>query len=302
MARRTRTSFIITRSGYRTAMSMTGAQHGADDQVADTVSEVTREHDWVEPVVRAGWAAKGVVYSLMGLLALSIARQQPAEEDASPEGALSVVLEQPFGRVLLAVLAVGLVLYSCWRVLTVALIRGSDVKDWLERIGYSFSAAFYAVLAVTAGRHALAGRDPERSSTVESLSSSVLGSTFGRVVVGAAGVIVIGVSLYFASKAVRRSFLENLTFEGASEGERHLVTTSGVVGWAGRAVVTFLVGLFVTIAAVQADPSQARGFDQSLRTVASSSWGTSVVLLAAVGLIVYGVYCLLSLRHRELEN
>ena len=274
---------------------------GVDEQVADQVEEVTEEHPHLENVLRVGWASKGVVYLLMGVLALSIARHQPSEEDASPDGALSMVMEGPGGRLLLTVVAVGLVLYSLWRLLTVALVRGTGVKEWLDRIGYTFSAVFYGVLAVIAVLAVLRGNDPKRSSSVEDMSSSLLGSGFGRIAVGLAGLIVIAVAIYFFVKGVRREFLEDLRMAGAPEPERKLVTVSGVVGWVGRAVVTALVGIFLVVAAWQADPSEARGFDLSLRRVAAEDWGTLVVGAGAIGLMVYGAWCFLSLRHQQLD-
>ena len=284
-----------------TAAAPPDESRGVDEQVADQVEEVAREHPHLEKLLRVGWAAKGVVYALMGVLALSIARHQPAEEDASPDGALSIVLEQPAGRLMLGLVAFGLVLYSLWRLLTVALVRGTGLKEWLDRIGYTFSAVFYGVLAWIAVLAVMRGRDPKRSSSVEDMSSSLLGSGVGRVAVGLAGLVVIAVAVYFFVKGVSRKFLEELDMAGTPEAERKVVTASGVVGFVGRAVVTALVGIFVAIAAWQADPSEARGFDLSLRRVASEDWGTLVVGAGAVGLIVYGAWCLLSLRHQQLD-
>lgn len=274
---------------------------GVDEQVADQVEEVAEEHPQLENLLRIGWASKGVVYLLMGVLAISIARHQPSEEDASPDGALSIVMQGPGGRLLLTVVAVGLVLYSLWRLLTVALVRGTGVKEWLDRIGYSFSAAFYGVLAVVALLAVLRGDDPKRSSSVEDMSSSLLGSGFGRLVVGVAGLVVIAVAIYFFAKGVRREFLDDLRMADASEPERKLVTASGVVGWVGRALVTALVGIFLVIAAWQADPTEARGFDMSLRRVAAEDWGAWLVGAGAIGLMVYGAWCFLSLRHQQLD-
>lgn len=275
---------------------------GADAAIATQAESLVRRYPWLESVMRVGWAAKAVVYSLMGLIAVAIARSGRSDEDASPEGALSVVMERTAGRVLLGVLAVGLVLYGLWRVFTVALVRGSGARPWAERVGYGFSAVFYLMLAWTAVRSVLAGRDPERSSTVEDLSSALLGSNAGRVLVGVGGVVTILVSLYFARTAVTRSYRDDLDLDAAGERECHVVDVSGVVGWSGRATVTFLVGLFVTVAAVTADPSEARGFDRSLRRLAEHDPGAWAVLASALGLVTYGVFCLVSLRHRRLTD
>lgn len=278
---------------------------GVAESVADGVDQAVRERPAIETATQLGWIAKGLVYFLMGATAVSIARQQPTDDDASPKGALGQVLEQPGGRILLGVLAIGLVLYCAWRILSVAVIRGHELTDWLDRIGYSFSALFYAVLAFVAGRTALRGSDPGRDNTVERLSRSLMDAGWGRVLVGLAGVVVIAVGLFFiVRKGLMRSFTDDLRGVRDDGGDAIGTTllVSGVAGWIGRGVVTTLVGFFVLRAAIQFDPNDARGFDGALRSVATSSTGSIFVWFCAVGLVLYGAFCLLSHRRRHLED
>jgi uncharacterized protein DUF1206 len=275
----------------------------APNAVANEAQEVVASSPWVEALARLGWGAKGVVYILMGLTAFTVARHEQTDDDASPEGALGQVMQNPAGRVLLAVLSVGLVLYVAWRLLSAALVRGNELNDWLHRIGYVFSAAFYALLAWTAAVSVLRDVRPEDSNAVERLSKSLLGSTFGRWALGALGLVIMVVGVYFiVKKSLGRSFLDELSLGGASEAERRAVTVSGVIGWFGRGIVTLLVGVFVTKAAIEVDTDDARGFDRSLREVATHWLGTFAVATAAVGLIAYGVFCLVSIRHQELKD
>ncbi len=278
-----------------------------ENEVADKVDDTVDEHPWLERVTQVGWLAKGVVYTLMGLTALQIARQDPTEEGASPEGSLGRVADAPGGRFLLGVLTVGLVLYFVWRVLSVAVISGNDLNDWAHRIGYSFSAIFYAALAWTAGKATVSGVEPEESNSVERLSTTLLDSTVGRWFLGAVGIGTMAVGAYFViRKGIQRSFADDL--EGVSDdlaptgNKRTLVLVSGMIGWIGRGFVTILVGFFITRAAVRFDPDDARGFDRSLRQVAGTSTGTMLVLACAVGLIAYGVFCFVSHRYRALDD
>ncbi len=141
--------------------------NGGDNDVADAVEEVVERQPWVETVTRLGWLAKGAVYALMGLTAYTIGRHRPTSDDASPEGALAQVVTNPGGLILLSVLAIGLILYSAWRVLTVLLISGHGPREWAERVGYSFSAAFYALLAFTAIAAVAHGDTPQDSNAIE---------------------------------------------------------------------------------------------------------------------------------------
>ncbi|MGH9132600.1 MAG: DUF1206 domain-containing protein, partial [Ilumatobacteraceae bacterium] len=222
--------------------------------IADEVDEIVATQPWIEAITRVGWAAKGSVYLLMGLTALTVARRRPTTDDASPEGAVGQVIENPGGRVLLGLLAAGLVLYTAWRLLSAALIRGSGLHEWLDRIGYVLSGAFYALLGWIAVRSAVDDVPADDSNAVERLSRALLSSAVGRWLLGALGLVILVVGVYFVvEKSLRRSFLDELSLGAVSAAEREAVTVAGIVGWFGRGVVTVLVGFFVVKAAVESD-------------------------------------------------
>ncbi len=287
---------------------MNDSTSAPEGSVADTVDDVVDEHPWLEKVFQFGWVAKAVVYTVMGLVAIQIARQDSAADgEASPEGSVAAIADAPVGRPLLAVLTIGLVLYFIWRILSVALISGNGAKEWADRVGYTVSAVFYLLLAYTAGKAAFTGVDPEKSNTVERFSRSVMEMTGGRAMVGVAGLVTIGVGAYFAvHKGIQRSFTDDLVGVQPdprnNEPKRSALVIAGVVGWIGRGLVTVFVGFFLIRAAVNFDPNDARGFDQSLRQVAGTGLGSSVVFACAIGLIAYGAFCLASYRFRTLED
>lgn len=282
----------------------TAASSSSGDSVADEVEQTVRRHPLIETLIRQGWFAKGLVYILMGVVAVTFVLLPRAQDQASPEGALGLVSRQPGGRLLLAVFGVGLLLYTAWRVLSVAVIRGSTAKDHLQRVGYSISALFYAFLAYTALRHALRGSEPNDSYSVERLSLSLMTHSWGRALLVAVAVVIVGVAAYFIRKSITGEYVENLRGIGrtwsANHGQQRLVFAAGKVGWFGRGLVTALVGFFIGRSAVRFDPSDASGFDKTLRRVAAGDLGSLFVLVAAAGLITYGLYCLISASRREI--
>ena len=298
--------------GRRTDRDVEDTDSDNVEDVADAVDDAMRDNPFVEKVTKYGWMAKGVVYVVMGLAALQIAGLNPLAErgdqsQASPEGAIGSIAEATYGRVMLAVLAVGLILYSCWRALSVAMIRGKELSDWADRIGYSFSALFYVVLAWSAAKAAISGAQPKDSNSVERFSRMALESDIGRVLLGVAGVVTMAVGAFFiVHKGIQRSFTKHLhgaeTNPADDEPLDAALVIAGIAGWIGRGVVTILVGFFVTRAAVRFDPEDARGFDRSLRMVAGTSTGTILVVACAIGLVLYGVFCFASHSYRSLES
>jgi hypothetical protein len=277
--------------------------HDATEQVSDAVEGAVEEHPWVERAARFGWIAKGVVYGLMGVTAFTIGRRRPTPDDASPEGAVAQLRATPFGTGLIWLLAIGLMLYVAWRLLSVALVRGNDVRSWLDRVGYLFSAIVYAVLAVTAMAAAMQGRDTKDTNTVERLSAWMLSHPVGRWSLLAAGLVVIGVGTFFVlDKGIKRSFVKDLDFGDAPEPERKAIVTAGTVGWVSRGLATGAVGFFVAQAAWRYDADDARGFDNAFRELATHQLGSVAVVLTGLALVVYGVFCALIVRHLELEN
>ncbi len=272
-----------------------------DDAVTRQASDTLQQQPWVKALARAGWVAKGAVYVLMGLTAFALGRGESSDDEASPEGALGQVASSPGGEALLGILAVGLALYAVWRLLSAALVHGGELKDWLDRIGYLFSGLFYGILAFTAGRVILSDTQTGDRNTVEKLSKAMLESSIGRWALLLVGLGVVGLGIYFVvDKGIKQSFLEELSFKGASRQERRLVTIAGRIGWMGRGLVTIAVGFFVAKAAWEVDREDARGFDRALRELATHEQGQYFVIAAGLGLIAYGVFCILSFRHQEL--
>ena len=207
------------------------------------------------------------------------------------------------GSVLLGFLAAGLVLYALWRTLSAGLVRGGELKCWLNRVGYLFSAAFYAVLGVTAFMAIIHSDEPEDGNTVERLSRWLLDSGVGRWALFVAGAATVGIGLYFVvDKGLRRSFRKELDLSDAKPAERRAIMWAGATGWVSRGVVTAAVGWFVLRAAWRAHEAEARGFDRAFRELATSRPGSLAVAVAGVMLIVYGIFCALIVRHLELEK
>lgn len=286
---------------------------GDDDVGVEQAEEFAREHPAVVKFARVGWMAKGIVYGLTGVLALLIVFRSSGgstsagggDQEASQTGAIARIAENSAGVALLWVMAIGLVLYSLWRLASVLLPADNDLHSWATRAGYLVSGATYLLLAWTAITFA---REPSKSgsgeksqdSKVESFTRDFMTNNAGRVLIFAIGAVLIVIAGVFLWKAISASF-ESQLFPGSVGPVSHdLLVVLGRIGWVGRSAMMALIGFFLARAAVSFDPDDAQGLDGSLRKAASSGIGTWLVIAVGAGLLVYGIFCALSAPKRRL--
>ncbi|MER8184934.1 DUF1206 domain-containing protein [Kitasatospora sp. NPDC094015] len=248
---------------------------------------------------RSGFTARGVVYVLVGVLALRIAFGDGGEE-ADRQGALHRIAAQPFGSVLLWVLAAGFAGMTLWRAST-AVFGEAGSKKTGHRLLCAARAVFYAsVCWGTAAYAAGSGGGSDSDAASRDWTASALGLPAGRFLVGAGGLVLLGVGIGVAVRAVQRRFLRKLDTGAMGRRTRSAVTASGVSGNVARGAVFAGAGVFVLVAAVRFDPGQAKGMDDTLRSFAGSAAGPWLLVAVAVGLVLFGVFSFASARWRRL--
>lgn len=255
---------------------------------------------WLGRLGRAGLVAKGVLYGLVGVLAGRIAVGSPGQE-ADQQGAIATVARGPFGSWLLAALAVGFGAYALWRATQAWTDTGDEdgLHGLALRISYLVRALLYGGLAFISGRQVLAGtaigeRDLERSMTAR-----ILQLPAGVAAVTVAGLVLVGVGLYQGWLSVTREFREDL--RAMTEEEHRWVSRLGVAGHAARAVAFSLVGAFLVGSALLRKATEEVGLDGALGELSRRPLGTWLLGAVAVGLLVYGLYCLAEARYGRIR-
>ena len=271
-----------------------------DAELSHAVARQIRDEPWVLAIARAGWVAKGVVYSAIGWSAVKIGLQEPVEADAEYTGIVALLADHPLSRALLAVIAVGLVFYIAFRVLSTVLIDDNDLDAWAHRIAYLFSALTYVTVGWAAAQAVIAGVDPQEGSRVERTSQALLETTGGRWALAVGAIGALGIALYFAYKGLSRRFLRQICTEDIDSGRvRRTIVWTGATGWVGRALLVGAVSVFVLWSAYTADPDEARGLDRTLQELATATWGRILVIVIAVLLMAYSAYCIASARYQD---
>lgn len=287
-----------------------GDQSTDSDVGVERAEEFAREHPAIVKFGRIGWVAKGIVYSLVGVLSLLVgvnARDAGGDatsggQEASQTGAITRIAESSSGIVLLYVVAAGLFIYALWRLMSVLLPADNDVKTWLTRAGYLVSAVTYLLLAWTAFTLARRPRSSGESedARVERFTRDLMNDDLGRAAVFAIGAVLLVLAAVFVWKAVTAHFESQLLPGSVGPVSHQTLVVLGRIGWVGRAGMMALIGFFLVRAAVTFDASEAEGLDGSLRRAASSTIGLVLVVVVGAGLVVFGAFCILSAPKQRL--
>ena len=271
---------------------------------ADEVAEKVGKHPWTERLARFGYAAKGVVYIVVGALA-TMAALGLGGEATGARGAMRSIARQPFGTVMLSIVAFGLVAYVIWRwvqAVTDADDKGTNAKGIALRIGYTGSGLVYAGLAYSAARIVFGARDDGRPSAAKSWTAKLMEFPYGNWLVILAALGVVGYGLYQCYKGYKAKFRKRLKTNEMSERGVRWATRSGRFGFIARGVVFLIVGGFLIQAAWHYDSSKAEGLDGVLQALIQQSFGPWLLGGIALGLVAYGIYMLIEARYRRIAG
>ena len=217
------------------------------------------------------------------------------------QGALRTIAHQPFGQLLMILVAVGLGGYALWRLVHAGFGHGPESSDsTFDRIAAFGSGIVYAGLCVLAVE-LLTGSSGGKaaSGSPHKAAAGVLGWPGGVWLVGAAGVAMIGIALYQGYRGLSRDFLDDSKTEQMSLAMRHFVERIGLIGHVARMVVFGLIGIFLIKAAVDYNPQAAIGVDGALAKLAHQAYGHVLLGIVAAGLIAFAFYSLSDARYRK---
>lgn len=260
---------------------------------------------WMSYLARLGYAVKGVVYVIIGWLAIELAIGHGGKT-TDQRGALQTIAAQPFGKVLLVITAIGLLGYALWSLIQAIFDtegKGTKAKGIISRIGYAIVGIAYGLLAYGAYRLVAGAGSAGQSSTTstQDWTAKLLDLPPGVALVVILGLIVIGVALYMFYRAYKAEFRRYLNFGRTSMRVRDTIVNLGRWGYGALGVVFGIIGIFLIVAALQHNPGQAKGLDSALSTLSSQQpFGTILLIVVALGLIAYGLYSFAEARFRRI--
>ncbi len=252
---------------------------------------------WIERLTRFGYATRGVVFVLVGLVAARAAIGLGST--AGTRGVIRALGRQPFGRTLLALTACGLGGYVLWRFVQAAFDPVYDEdgeSSTIRRLGFLGSGLFYAALANTTARLALNLGSTGGDMRVR-WATWALSLPYGAWLVGGAGAVLMGVGGHAFYRVATARFMRLYPPERRTATRRRI----GRIGLSALGLTLCIIGGFVIVAAVYAEPDAVVGIGGALEVLGRGPYGTILLSGTAAGFVVYGVHCFVLARHRRIR-
>ena len=248
-------------------------------------------------LARAGLTARGVIYLLIGWVAVLVALGHSSQE-ADQQGALQLLADKPYGLISLWLLGIGFAAYALWRLSEAAFGVTGEPNGAGPRLICLARAVIYAGFAYLTFT-VISGSQHSQSRQQQDVTATVMRHPEGRWLVGIAGLIVVIIGLVLVSQGARRKFMKYLQTSQMSPRTRRVVEALGLIGTIARGLVFALAGALVIDAAITHKASESGGMDKALLTLRNQPFGEFLMILAALGLAVFGIYGLCEARWRK---
>lgn len=241
----------------------------------------------------------GLVHIIVAYLAVRVAFGDSGEQ-ADQKGALQEIGGSSFGAVVLWVLTIGLVAYGLWQFMMAAVGYGwvtKKGKRTRRRIASVARGIIGVSLGIYAGRLASgSGGGESGNEGQQEWTAKLMSLPAGRVLVGIVALVVIGVAIAEIRRGIKKSFEQDLDMQDLPTGSQQWVRRLGMIGYIAKGVVLGIVGILLGVAAFQSQPEEAGGLDRALKTLAAQPFGTVALVIVAIGLAAFGVYCFAAAR------
>ena len=253
-------------------------------------------------LVKLGYAVKGGVYGLLGVLALRVAMGDGGRPAGEKE-ALRHVARQSFGDAALLVIGAGLFFYAAWRLVEAVFDpyhAGRTFKGLAQRFAALVSAVGNGFAALTAVQLARGAHDSGKHP--KTLAALALREDWGPALLVGLGCCLALAGLVHLYEAVSARFCDHLDLGRSSRWWRTYVVASGRVGYLARSALFLIIGIAAVRAGQNLDPREVKGLGEALESLTRQPFGPALLAAAAAGLLAYALHLVTTAPIRKLGD
>jgi len=262
---------------------------------------------WVKQLAKFGLYANGTVYILVGALAFMAAFgfQGKTTENAGKQNIFSFLLDQPFGKILVGLVIVGLICYALWRLVQAIMDtdqEGRDAKGLVRRLGYAFSGLVYGGLAFSGIKLLQGNAQSSGGNSQQTLADTLLDKPYGQWLLGLIGLITIGLGIYQIYKGLSGKFLKKIRAAQIKTEWKNTLVRAGKIGYPARGIVWGIIGYLLLKASINANAREAGGTESAFQFLENSTYGSFLLGAVALGLICYGIFMFVRGRYENINT
>jgi Domain of Unknown Function (DUF1206) len=267
---------------------------------AEQLGRKVDNSEWTDRAVRVGMVAYGIVHLTIAWLGIQLALGDNSGS-ASRNGAVTLLARQPFGEVLVWVVAGGMFLLVLWKLLEAFIdyTLEDGAKKALKPIVNVFKAIVYGTLGVTAMRAASGAKSKSKTTDY---TATLMDQPYGRWLVGLVGVAIVGYGAYLAYRGWSEKFLEHLDPQGRSGDAGTAYRMFGKVGYIAKGIAIGVIGVLFVFAAIDHSAKKSGGLDQAMHKVLHQPFGPFLLIAISVGIGCYGLFCFARARHLSAQR
>ncbi|MBU2962984.1 DUF1206 domain-containing protein [Citreicella sp. C3M06] len=248
---------------------------------------------WVVPVMRAGYAARGAVYIIVGGLSLSAAIYGGQAQGTTD--ALSTLRDEPWGIALLWAIAIGMMAYMVWRLIDAAMdleCEGSDAKGLAARAGQAITGLIHGAIGASLAATAMGAGS--QGGGAQTATQKLMAMPWGPYLVMVVGIVTIGAGFYYGYKGIAETYKADIRVTDLTQK----LNPAMKAGFIAEGVVVAIIGGLIFFAGLNHNPGDAGGVGEALSTLRAAPYGAILMGVIAAGLVGFGIENLVEARYR----
>jgi uncharacterized membrane protein YidH (DUF202 family) len=261
----------------------------------------TASSPWIERLARTGLTAKGIVYTVLGVITFRAAFEigGQTDDEASRSGVFQSIKDIPGGPWLLGVLAAGLLCYCAWRFVQALRKRsgGKPIKP-PKRVRYFFSGLAYTGVALSALR--MVGESGSKGDQKQKLAGELLHHRNGQWMAAAAALMLAGIGIYQIYYALSEKYKKHVQDMSRQTNGAGLLLVAGKTGYIARGLVWLILAFLFAKAALHANAGEAGDTGKAF-TFIEQSYGSVLLGALGLGLVAYGIFNFIRVRYERIE-